>query len=116
MSLQLGSQVLDPPYDLSVVINPSAEIKGTSLRYDVSYSVSCTKETAQVLALTCVYQVSYLVQEETRLDQADIDAFGSTTAVLTLHPYMRELLADMSGRAGLPPIILGTMRVRADTV
>jgi preprotein translocase subunit SecB len=116
LTLQLGPQVLDPPYELGVAIDPSVETKGTELRYDISYSISGTKETAQVLALTCVYQASYLIPEDTQIEQADINAFGSTAVLLTLHPYLRELLADLSARAGLPPITLGTMRLRADAV
>lgn len=43
-----------------------------------------------------------------------LDAFGQTTGVLTLHPYAREFVSSMTGRMGLPPLHLGTMRLRID--
>ena len=77
----------------------------------IQYAVSGTKETAMVLNLECTYQVSYLIPEDTQLDEDEIRTFGSTTALLTLHPYLRELFADVSVRAGLPLITLGSVRL-----
>lgn len=110
LELKLMAQVLEPPYDLDVVIKPSAEVKGASLRYDVQYSVSSTKAELAVLSVSCTYQVSYSLPEDAPIDRDEIKAFGSTTVLTTLHPYVRELLADVSARAGLPSITLGSIR------
>lgn len=51
---------------------------------------------------------------ETAFPEHELDAFGQTTGLLTLHPYAREFISDMTGRMGLPPLHLGTVRVSLD--
>lgn len=46
--------------------------------------------------------------------EEELHAFGQTTGLLTLHPYAREFVADMTGRMGLPTLHLGTMRFNID--
>ena len=44
----------------------------------------------------------------------ELHAFGQTTGLLTLHPYAREFVSDMTGRMGLPSLHLGTIRFQID--
>lgn len=53
------------------------------------------------------------------LDPADftdeeLDAFAKTTGLLTLHPYARELISNLTSRMGLPTLHVGTVRIPLD--
>jgi preprotein translocase subunit SecB len=109
--LQSGPEASGPPYDLGIVINPSVDVKGSRLHYEIRYKVSAKKQDTSVLALDCTYQISYNIPEDAQAEQNEIEAFGSTTVLFTIHPYVRELVANISARAGLPPIMLGAMRL-----
>jgi preprotein translocase subunit SecB len=111
LAFELSQLTLDPPYDFAVTINPGYIAGDTSVRYDVAYVVSGTKDGAQVLTLECTYQASYGLPDDAEVSRADIEDFGASGVLRMLHPYLRELVADVSARAGLPPITLGSMRL-----
>jgi preprotein translocase subunit SecB len=111
LTLQSGPEASGPPYDLGIVINPSVDVKGSKLHYEVKYKVSAKKQDTSVLALDCTYQISYNIPEDARAEQDEIEAFGSTIVLFTIHPYLRELVSNISARTGLPPIMLGVMRL-----
>lgn len=52
--------------------------------------------------------------ESPDLPEDELDAFGKTTGLLTLHPYAREFVSNMTGRMGLPPLHIGTVRIPLD--
>lgn len=52
--------------------------------------------------------------DATPLDEAELDAFAKTTGQFALHPYAREFIAQMTGRAGLPPLHVGPLKLRLD--
>jgi preprotein translocase subunit SecB len=47
--------------------------------------------------------------------ESELSAFGETTGRFALYPYARELIADVTGRMGLPPLHLGVMKLRLDS-
>jgi hypothetical protein len=46
--------------------------------------------------------------------ERELDAFGETTGLLTLHPYAREFVANMTGRMGLPALHLESVAISLD--
>lgn len=53
--------------------------------------------------------------DATPLDEAELDAFAKTTGQFALHPYARDFIAQMTGRAGLPSLHVGLLKLRLDT-
>lgn len=45
----------------------------------------------------------------------EFEAFAATTGQFALYPYAREFIADMTGRMGLPPLHIGTLRLQLDS-
>lgn len=65
-------------------------------------------------ALAAMY---ILLEQETKpitFDEAEFEAFANTTGQFALYPYAREFVATMTGRMGLPPLHLGTLRFDRD--
>lgn len=48
------------------------------------------------------------------LSEMELNAFARTTGHFALHPYAREFVADMTGRAGLPPLHIGMLKLHLD--
>lgn len=114
LAVEPGSDTHEPPYDLNVVITPSAaEVKASGLNYQVDYVLVVEKGSDSVLSITCTYQALYGLPPEGQYDPEDVQSFGSTSVMLTLYPYFRELVADLSARAGLAPVTLGPIRLSA---
>lgn len=40
----------------------------------------------------------------------ELEAFGQTTAVFASYPYLREMVQSLTGKAGLPPLVLPVWR------
>jgi hypothetical protein len=53
-------------------------------------------------------------EDPIEFSEDELHAFGQTTGLLTLHPYAREFVSDMTGRMGLPSLHLGTVRFHID--
>ncbi len=48
------------------------------------------------------------------LGQDELDAFARSTGQFAIHPYAREFIADMTGRAGLPALHVGLLKIHLD--
>jgi len=64
--------------------------------------------------LNALFEVEREPKDEP-FSEAELSAFGETTGQFALYPYARELVADMTGRMGLPPLHLGVMRLHLDS-
>jgi hypothetical protein len=53
--------------------------------------------------------------ESEAFTQAEIDAFCETTVRLTLYPYVRAAVSDLTGRLGLPHLSLPTYKIALPT-
>jgi hypothetical protein len=47
--------------------------------------------------------------------ESELNAFGKTTGQVALYPYARELVANLTGRMGLPALHMGVMRLNLDS-
>lgn len=48
------------------------------------------------------------------LSHEELDSFARTTGQFALHPYAREFVAEMTGRAGLPALHVGMLKIHLD--
>jgi hypothetical protein len=57
------------------------------------------------------YVVGFEIPEEVSVTEAEVNAFGAVTVVAVVLPYVRQLVSDVTSRAGLPPLVLETIRI-----
>lgn len=69
---------------------------------------------APVLSATARFLVVYELPDGFELNPADADDFGQVSVLFSTYPYFRELLNSLTVRAGLPPLVLGTLRSPLD--
>lgn len=62
--------------------------------------------------LAALYQINE--RESADFSDDELDAFAKTTGLLALHPYARELIANLTTRMGLPALNVGTVRIPLD--
>ncbi len=67
-----------------------------------------------VLSATARFLVVYELPEDFEFDPDDADDFGQVSVLFSTYPYFRELLNSLTVRAGLPPLVLGTLRSPLD--
>lgn len=112
----------------SVVEVQESNDQSTALLVDGSYDVTLRQgdtdahaeegsDADEVIAylkiqLAALYEIHEDAPEE--FADEELDAFAQTTGLLTLHPYVRELVASMTSRMGLPALHLGTVRINLD--
>lgn len=89
------------------------------------YSLSVTgvsgnesQEPSEVATLSFTLAGMYsLLEQDTdpiTFSDEELQAFAATTGQFALYPYAREFVASMTGRMGLPPLHLGTLRFDRD--
>lgn len=44
----------------------------------------------------------------------ELEAFAETTGQFALYPFVRQQIHDLTSRVGLPPLVLGVLRVELD--
>lgn len=75
-------------------------------------------EPVTVASLEFTLAAMYVLLEQDRepqsFDDEEFEAFSFTTGQYALYPYAREFVANMTGRMGLPPLHLGTLRFDRD--
>lgn len=59
--------------------------------------------------LNALFEVEHTPEEA--FTESELTAFGQTTGQFALYPYVRELVADITGRLGLPTLHMGVMRL-----
>lgn len=53
--------------------------------------------------------------DDDNFTESELTAFGETTGQFALYPYARELVANITGRMGLPALHMGVMRLHLDS-
>jgi preprotein translocase subunit SecB len=102
---------------MNITITPNAWFRSDRILYNLRYVIVASSDQEEAISITCTYAVSYRITDPDEFAKEDIaedvEAFGSSAVPYTLHPYVRELVYDLSGKAGLPPLILGEMHLPA---
>jgi preprotein translocase subunit SecB len=74
-------------------------------------AASETEDAAVRFTLNATQEVNYAVTDPTSYSDEEIGVFGVTSALLTVYPYLRELVQSTSLRCGLAPIVLDLVRI-----
>jgi preprotein translocase subunit SecB len=78
-------------------------------------AVSDDPKTILDLEFTMAMLFSVEVREgDEPFTETELDAFAKTTGQFALHPYARELVADLTGRMGLPQLHIGMLKLHLD--
>ncbi|HLN05569.1 MAG TPA: hypothetical protein VK217_04790 [Acidimicrobiales bacterium] len=65
----------------------------------------------ELFTLAARYVVGFGVPDDVSVTEAEVIAFGAVTVVAVVLPYIRQLVADVTSRAALPPLVLDTVRI-----
>lgn len=68
-------------------------------------------DNVELFRLVVTYQLVYSVDEALQVSQEEAEAFGSVTVMFQVFPYVREILQNLAGRAGVGQILLQPIRV-----
>ncbi len=103
--------------ELSAEQSPGSE--AIVVQHRVAVTVTGADEQDQptdhmVASITCTHEALYVVPTDIEADPDELDAFAQTTGVLTLWPYARALVQDLTQRMGLPALTLGVVRIGID--
>lgn len=89
-----------------------AEVDAGRLIYLVSLKCEFRNDADDILlTLRVKLGAGYQVAPGTALETSDFEAYGNECVVFQVHPYLREFVASMTVRLGLPPYTLPILRV-----
>lgn len=73
--------------------------------YHVTYKLEATSANNRRV-MEAQVTMSVVLSLKPGLSEADLQAFGSIGALDIVHPYVREVVHNLTGRMGLPPLVL----------
>ncbi|WP_169953694.1 protein-export chaperone SecB [Microbispora sp. H11081] len=102
-----------------MTINVTARSDGTRVIADVEYNVraeerECGGDQAgeRCWEVKCHYSVEYEAYTDVALATQDLEAFGIMSTTLTIHPYARAFIHDITAQMGYPPFNLPLLTTR----
>lgn len=106
----IDSELLLPspstPLDLNASVSVVASRLGEFVIYDVSYDLTTTDRNERTVLKALITFNLLLRIKSGDLGPDDITAFGSVGAIDIAHPFAREFVSSITGRMGLPPLVL----------
>lgn len=105
------------PYDVNVSIEPSFFTQpadeddpaaGVLLLYSLWYDISLRPVGSEmtIADVGCRYNAAYHWSDADTPSDEELRAFGETTVLLALYPYVRQLVHDITGRFNLDPLVM----------
>lgn len=115
LNAELHRPAAEGPFSFTLDVSASVSRADKLAVYSLEYEFSSRDSDDQLvldgqLALSVLYQL----QSDSDLDDDDLTAFGEVSVLFTAYPYLREILHTLTGRMGLPPLILDVMRSPLD--
>jgi preprotein translocase subunit SecB len=100
--------------ELELEIWPTVEPKMTLLdhyvAYDVTYEITAQDARGRrAVEARVTYTIIFEFEENDNLSSDDFAAFGAIGVLSVAHPYIRELLHNLTSRMGIPPLLLEVM-------
>ncbi|WP_112681404.1 protein-export chaperone SecB [Micromonospora saelicesensis] len=97
----------DPPFIPSVSIEPNVGRVNKYAVYDFRYSLSATDAGDEtVFRARLVMNLVFALSDPDAISKEALEAFGAIGVVEIAHPYMREIVHNLTLRMGLPPFVL----------
>jgi hypothetical protein len=95
------------PLSITSDVVPTVSRLTDFLIYNVAYHVSLADVDGQdAMRARIVLALLFKVNQTSEIDPNDLLAFASVGAIEIAHPYVREILHSLTGRMGLPPLLL----------
>jgi preprotein translocase subunit SecB len=112
---ELHQPASDGPFQFTLDVKPSVSQVDDLVAYDLTYEfASMDDEGELVFDGTIELSVLYQISGGNTFSDDELAAFGRLSVLFIAYPYLRELLHSLTGRMGLPPLILDVMRAPAD--
>jgi preprotein translocase subunit SecB len=107
---------LNVPPGLAIDLRPEFEAQAAMtpelLVYKIQTDVSAViPDEIEIFHFTATYQVVCSYPEGTEFSRDEVEAFGSTSVMLMVFPYVRETLQNTAAKAGVPGILLQPLRL-----
>jgi hypothetical protein len=112
---ELYRPAAEGPFGFTLDVKPSLSRADKLAVYSLEYEFSSKDSDDQlVLEGTVELSVLYQLPVDRELSDDELTAFGQVSVLFTAYPYLREILHSLTGRMGLPPLILDVMRSPLD--
>ena len=107
--------VVEPPYSYTLARKISLQRGDHQLLYRVVHEFKASRPPPGVggfAEATIAHEVLYSVPDGVKLSDADTTVFGSSTVLLSVYPFLREILCSLTASSGLPVLVLPVLRAR----
>lgn len=95
------------PLTAAVSVARSMSLAGGHVIYDVTYALSGSDAAdRRVFEAELTLNLLFRVNADVVPDEEDLRVFGAVGVLEIAHPYFREVAHALSGRMGLPPLVL----------
>jgi preprotein translocase subunit SecB len=113
---ELHRPAAEAPFSFNIDVTPSVSRNARLAAYSLVYQFSSKDNEDQlVLDGTVELSVLYELPADSEFSDDELAAFGQISVLFTAYPYLREILHSLTGRMGLPPLILDVMRSPLDS-
>jgi preprotein translocase subunit SecB len=104
-------QLIDITPELALDVR--GNLVGEALNYAVFASVEAKLESEQqIFGVGLRYVVGLVLPDDMDAPTEDeIKAYGAVTIIPLVLPYLRAVVTDLTSKAGLPPLVLETVRI-----
>ncbi len=106
-----------PGLPIQIVPEIGAEFGQTEslLVYKVHANISGRiPDQTEIFRLRCQYQAVFGYPAGMEFRSEEIEAFGSTSVMLIVFPYLRETLQSTAAKGGLPGVLLQSLKIPMD--
>jgi hypothetical protein len=112
---ELHRPAAEGPFSFVLEVKPSVSRVDSLVVYNVEYGFSSSDDDGEVVLDGRIeFSVLYQLPSDYRPSDEELAAFGRVSVLFTAYPYLREALHSLTGRMGLPPLILEVMRSPLD--
>jgi len=107
----LDSQLVSPANRGTLTPGFSVHIEAAQLPgfavCDYTYSLDGKDDREEpVVAIRSTFNLVFKIERDHPLSADELDSFSEVAGLEIVHPYVRELVHNMTGRMGLPPFVL----------
>ena len=104
------------PGGLSIDLRPEFEAQAATspglLIYKIRTEISAVvPDEVEIFHFRAVHQLVFSFPEGLEFTREEVEAFGSTSAMFMVFPYVREALQGTAAKAGMPNILLQPLRL-----
>ncbi len=93
-----------PEYKNDISIGIESQKEGNTL--SVFLTVNVSSGNGNILDVEAKVKMAGIFQKNTEVNEIDMDSFGKVNAPAIIFPFIREHIASISSKAGIPTILL----------